>query len=141
MIAVADQELTFIERQRRGKRDPEHLRQIARVLREVTALPKPGEGRSRQPGKRDHNGAMVEGQTEGGIAGKLLAAHRRAPAPEPLNADQTQTEDTDDSGHARINAHDNGDQDNPAEQGAEPGSSGREVASLPVRRLSGLTPT
>jgi len=129
MIAVADQELTFVERQRRGKRDPEHLRQIARVLREVAALPKPGEGRGRQPGKRDHNGVMVDGQTEGGIAGKLLAAHRRAPAPEPLTAEQGQTENTDDSAHARINAHDNGDEPEPTGQGAEPGSSARETAS------------
>ena len=130
MIAVADQELTFVERQKRGKRDPEHLRQIARVLREVAALPKPGEGRGRQPGKRDHNGVMVDGQTEGGIAGKLLAAHRRAPAPEPLNAEETKAENTDNGAHARINAHDSGDEPEPTGQGAEPGSSQRGAARL-----------
>jgi hypothetical protein len=100
MIAVANDELTHAEKQRRGKRDPEHLRQIARLMREVAALPGPKDGRSRQPGARDQNGKMVDGASEG-IAGKMLAAHRRAQtAPELPSKQETQAETEDASADA-----------------------------------------
>ena len=92
MIALADSELGVCERQRQGKRDPEHMRQIARLVREVAALPKPGEGRSRTPGDRDANGKMVDGKTTGGIVGKMLNAHRTRPATEPIIEDKAPAE-------------------------------------------------
>jgi hypothetical protein len=100
MIALADSELGVCERQRQGKRDPEHMRQIARLVREVAALPKPGEGRSRTPGDRDANGKMVDGKTTGGIVGKMLNAHRTRPATEPLTTQEGSAE----NGNERINA-------------------------------------
>lgn len=103
MIAVANDELTFAEKQRRGKRDPEHLRQIARLMREVAALPGPKDGRSRQPGHKE-NGRMPEGESRGGLAGAMLAAHRReSTAPEPPSKHETQAETEDASAHTRIN--------------------------------------
>jgi hypothetical protein len=100
LINTADSELSYVERQRTGKRDPEHLRQIARLVREVAALPKPGEGRSKAPGQRE-NGHKDSGETTGGLAGSLLAAHRRTPAQEQPSQTQTQTENTDASNTTR----------------------------------------
>lgn len=139
MIAVADQELTHWERKRTGNRDPEQLRQITRLMREISAMPKPGEGRSRAPGQRDENGQMVDGASKG-IAGKMLAAHRRSQtAPEPLTAEEGKAETTNDSAHNRSNAHENRNDDNPsapdpstrgaASVGLEPASSHLQLAA------------
>jgi len=113
MIALADSELGVCERQRQGKRDPEHMRQIARLVREVAALPKPGEGRSKTPGAKE-NGVRTEGQSRDGMVGALLHAHRRSPATEPPNTQETQAENT----AQRINAAES------AAQSQEPDGSG-----------------
>jgi hypothetical protein len=106
MIALADAELGVCERQRQGKRDPEHMRQIARLVREVAALPKPGEGRSRTPGKRDENGQRPEGESRNAMVGALLHAHRRSPATEPPNTQEGSAENT----KPRINAAESAEQ-------------------------------
>jgi hypothetical protein len=86
MVGLAHAEVAYVEGQKKGKRDPEHMRQIVRLMRELAALPKPGEGRGRAPGQRE-NGEKQSGETTGGLAGSLLAAHRRTPAQEaPLTA-------------------------------------------------------
>jgi len=121
MIALADAELGVCERQRKGKRDPEHMRQIARLVREVAALPKPGEGRSRTPGKRDETGAKPEGQSRDGMVGALLHAHRRSPATEPHTTDETQAENA----AQRINAAESAAQSQgPDESGSHERSAG-----------------
>jgi len=99
MIALADSELGVCERQRQGKRDPEHMRQIARLVREVAALPKPGEGRSKTPGAKE-NGVRTEGQSRDGMVGALLHAHRRSPATEPPSTQEGSAENE----NERINA-------------------------------------
>jgi hypothetical protein len=100
MIAVAEAELSYAEKTKAGKRDTERIRQIARLVREVAALPGPKEGRPVAPGQRQpatHN----DGHTGGGIAGQLLAAHRTRPAPDALTEQETRAENTDASAHAR----------------------------------------
>ena len=114
MIALADSELGVCERQRQGKRDPEHMRQIARLVREVAALPKPGEGRSKTPGAKE-NGVQTEGRTRTGIVGQMLHAHRQgAPATEPHTTDKGNAENAE----PRINAGQS------AAQSQEPGEPG-----------------
>jgi len=92
MISVAEAELHHWERQRAGKRDPDQLRQITRLMREIAALPAIGEGRSKTPGAKV-DGQRTDAETKGGLAGSLLAAHRQSrPAPEPLTDTHTQAE-------------------------------------------------
>jgi hypothetical protein len=106
MIALADSELGVCERQRQGKRDPEHMRQIARLVREVAALPKPGEGRSKTPGAKE-NGVQTEGRTRTGIVGQMLHAHRQgAPATELPTTEKTTAENA----AQRINAAESAEQ-------------------------------
>lgn len=116
LINTADSELSYVERQRTGKRDPEHLRQIARLVREVAALPRPGEGRGRTPGQVE-NGHKDSGETTGGLAGSLLKAHRAAPATEHPSQTQTPTENTDTRTHTRSE---------PTQEPSAPGSSERD---------------
>jgi hypothetical protein len=101
LIALADGELAYLERQRTGKRDPEHMRQIARAVREAAAIPVKGEPRGRAPGERDANGKQPDQHTRGGMAGALLKAHRSKPAPGPLSTQETQAENTSTSATAR----------------------------------------
>lgn len=85
LVNAADEMLTREERKAPDARTPERLRQIVRLVREVAALPGPTDPRPPAPGaKRD--GQRVGGETQGGLAGQLLADHRRtagdlAPAP------------------------------------------------------------
>lgn len=101
LLAVADAEIRWLKRQRTGKRDPDRMRQIARVLREIAALPGAKEGRTHQPGQRDPaTQRQNEGPTRNGLAGAILAASRSnggnegPPAPEPPIPGTTPTENT-----------------------------------------------
>lgn len=107
MIMMAEQELRHAERQKRGKRDPEHLRQIARLLREVSALPKPGENRSRAPGQRDANGVQPDRQSANGLAGKMVNAMRRETASEHNTESEAHAENATDGAPASANATQN----------------------------------
>ena len=120
MISTAEAELSYAEKTKAGTRDLERMRQIARLLREVYALPGPKEGRPVAPGQRQpatHN----DGHTGGGIAGQLLAAHRTRPAPEPPIAREAQAEDTDNGAHERSDDRSN------TPDAAVPGSGKRDV--------------
>lgn len=104
--------------QKNGKTDWELMRQAARAMREIKAIPgrdkasvKPGQ---RDPATQQHNG----GATRGGLAGSIVAASRLnagaegSPAPERPSIPQTQAEngtpdtgaDTDESGESRETA-------------------------------------
>jgi hypothetical protein len=127
MVGLAHAEVAYVEGQKKGKRDPEHMRQIVRLMRELAALPRPGEGRGRAPGQRE-NGEKQSGETTGGLAGSLLAAHRRTPAQEHPPQTSTRAENTDSSNttHSNTAQHDT---DHDA-----PGSSDRR-SSQPLRSV------
>lgn len=94
LVNVADSTLTVEEKRDPAKRDPERIRQIVRVVREIAALPGKGEGRTTAPGHR-HNGVKQGGATEGGIGGHLIAAMRRSTAPEHPTEAEGNTENAD----------------------------------------------
>jgi hypothetical protein len=94
LIALADSEIAYLERKRRGNVDPEHMRQIARAVREAAAIPVNGQPRGRKPGEVDENGHQPDQHTRGGMAGALLKAHRSKPAPGPPSPKQPHTENT-----------------------------------------------
>lgn len=139
-VAVLNEQLTDVERlQARGKHAQikgEQLRQIARALRELAALPGPEGGkRARAPGAHDPaQGITPDGTTRGGLAGKIRATTQPRPitpvqddAQEQASVDGETTERnaSDDGEHApahkRINTEDS----------EEPGAYARE-------RLAGL---
>jgi hypothetical protein len=80
LVNVADAGLAAIERgqgRRGGKVDSwEELRQAARAVREIVALPEPEDPRPPVPGA-SVNGRRREGATRGGLAGAILKAARR----------------------------------------------------------------
>jgi hypothetical protein len=87
LVNLADAGLTRLERElrRRGARlDFEQVRQAARAVREIAALPGPEDPRPPSPGERV-GGQRNGGATRGGLAGELVAAHRAAPAPAPAD--------------------------------------------------------
>jgi hypothetical protein len=78
LFAMADQELAVEEGKRRGRRDPERMRQIARAIREAAAIPAPDEPRPTQPGQKRPGTQTTEGgKTTGGLAGAILASNAR----------------------------------------------------------------
>lgn len=85
LVSVADHELARVEKQQaraNGKPvDPELLRQIARAVREIAALPGPNDARPVKPGdKIPGENRTAGGPTVGGIAGQILSSHRRTPS-------------------------------------------------------------
>jgi hypothetical protein len=83
LVNAADAELAAMEkRQKNGKSVPgEELRQVARAVREIAAIPGPSDARPAAPGARV-NGARDGAETKSGqgLAGKILGAHRAATA-------------------------------------------------------------
>jgi hypothetical protein len=83
LVNAADAELAAIEkRQKNGKSVPgEELRQVARAVREIAAIPGPNDARPAAPGARV-NGERDGAETKAGqgLAGKILHAHRTATA-------------------------------------------------------------
>jgi hypothetical protein len=78
LFSVADQELAVEEAKRRGRRDPERLRQIARAIREAVAIPAPGDTPPVAPGQKRPGTQTTEGgATTGGLAGRILASSAR----------------------------------------------------------------
>jgi hypothetical protein len=81
LVNAADAGVTAIERKQkrsRGEVSFEELRQAARAVREISALPGPNDPRPPAPGARV-NGRRDGGATRGGLAGQLLAAVRESP--------------------------------------------------------------
>lgn len=108
LVTVADEVLTAYERQRAEDRDVERGRQIVRLVREAAALPAATDPTPPAPGaKRD--GKREGAETKGGLAGALLADHRRTSsggetAPDahtPLGTEGDQNT----SAHDRVNAN------------------------------------
>lgn len=106
--ALIDQELTRLEtatrRKKREDRDPldgEHLRKIARALRELSTIPAPDELRlPRTPG--EHAGVGVskpDGTTRDDMAGSILRASDRMGPSSATNGRQHQNDESE-----RINA-------------------------------------
>ncbi len=88
LVSAADHELSRIERMqarnnRTGTADPEHVRQAARMVREIAALPGKNDPRTVKPGMRTPGTKDTEtGQVNSGLAGKIINAHRK-PAQAP----------------------------------------------------------
>lgn len=79
LVALADREISYHEKQPRGKVKSEELRQYARVLREIAAIPGPTDPRPAAPGQKIPGTQVNNGErTTGGLAGKALAASRRS---------------------------------------------------------------
>lgn len=102
LVAAAEYDLQGYERQqRKGKPDPDRLRQIIRCVREAAALPGAKDGRTHQPGLRDPATHKIsEGPSRGGLAGSIIAAARSngreegSPAPRPHIHSTTLAENT-----------------------------------------------
>jgi hypothetical protein len=97
LINLADAELTALEKQKRGERDPERMRQLVRVVREAAAIPARDEPRPVAPGQRDESGTHNGGKTRGGLAAQILASHNRTiedpePSIEPLLPPEPESE-------------------------------------------------
>ena len=107
LVNAADAGVSELERRRRGKGgvDFERLRQAARAVREIAAIPGSGEPRPPAPGATV-NGVRDGGATRGGLAGEILRAHRQRSQPEPAASEQ----------RPRVEAPE---QSSPAERGAD----------------------
>jgi hypothetical protein len=107
LVNAADAGVSELERARRGKGgvDFERLRQAARAVREIAAIPGPGEPRPPAPGATV-NGVRDGGATRGGLAGEILRAHRQRSQPEPAASEE----------RPRVEAPE---QPSPAERGAD----------------------
>lgn len=93
LLAASDRELERLERRQRAGRDVpgEELRQIARAVRELAALPGPDDPRPVPPGQRDparqgpdKRGERNGGPTRGGLAGAILRDVRQGDATVPI---------------------------------------------------------
>jgi hypothetical protein len=75
LLSLADRELAVAESKKRGTVKQELLRQIARTVREVAAIPGPDDPRPAQPGQRKPGtGEHEGGRTSGGMAAAILGA-------------------------------------------------------------------
>lgn len=124
LIALADRELAVLENRRRGTVDPERLRQIARVVREVAALPGPSDPRPPTPGRSNATTQRTGAETTSGLAGSLLkAAGMAAPRVQTREGktarDLHHTQGTRDSSSAAAHAHEDAPEQ---QQGEEPGA-------------------
>ncbi len=79
LVALVEVETQRIERQQADSAAPpvpgEVLRQLARALREIAALPGPTDERPPAPGEK-RDGVRTGGETRGGLAARALALHR-----------------------------------------------------------------
>lgn len=102
LLSVARLGVEDIERkQKKGQTDWELIRQVARAMREIKAIPGKDQPRGIKPGGHDPNtGTTNGGRTEGGLAGAVLAAARttprqEAPAPERPSPHEAHAENRD----------------------------------------------
>jgi hypothetical protein len=78
-LETADAVLEWEEKRQPNRRDLERVRQCIRCVREAASLPGPKDPRPDPPGKGPHTDRTGEAITRGGMAGMILAEHRRAP--------------------------------------------------------------
>jgi hypothetical protein len=105
MVNLADAELTVLERQKAGSRNPEIMRQFVRLLRELQAVPGRDEQRKPAPGQRS-DGQREGAETTGGMGGRLLKAHRQSEGATAQDAPTPQNTSTENSDAAQRSAHD-----------------------------------
>ncbi len=73
LLAMVEAEITAEQRKKDGKRDGEHLRQLARALREAAAIPDRTAPKPKAPGS-NAGGEREGGDTSGGLAGDIMRA-------------------------------------------------------------------
>lgn len=147
LVAVINEQLTAVERlqaaHKHNQIKGEQLRQLARALRELAALPGPDGGkRSRAPGAHDPaQGKTPDGTTRGGLAGKIRATTQPRPIA-PVHDDAT-TEHSDSGEAERSDASDSDARSDQREHSdhdadsADPGSWARErIAGLRASSVS-----
>lgn len=140
LVSASDLMLDAFERSAKSKPegvDPERLRQIARAVREVAALPGPNDPRPTAPGSKQ--GGTVNGAktTKGAdtLAGRILAeadGNGTQAQGEPLRNAGTHTDTQGQAGADRLNGTDSTEGQN----GGEPGSLALSLAQRP--ELAGL---
>jgi hypothetical protein len=81
LLVLADQEISVLERQPRGRVDLERVRLAARAMREAAALPEAHDPTPPAPGQRGPDGKRAPGRvaSETKALGPLLAAARTSP--------------------------------------------------------------
>lgn len=149
LVNLADRELGALERSKTGSVDPERLRQTARAVREIAALPGPTDPTPAAPGART-NGEQHGGQTRGGLAGPLLKDHRattgrggRVNGPEQnpnptLSPPEPIGEAAGHEGHEPTTAHEASAQhDHEAEPAHDDGTPGAVARALAARVAAG----
>lgn len=158
LVSAADAQLAHVEKLQRtadGRErvNPEMLRQIARAVREISALPtRDAPAQTRAPGAKVLGEQRNDGgATRGGLAGRIKASVRARPierinGPEETAQDETEppsetsTEESDASAHgesARGAAADTESARINAEESVEPGTYARAaVAELRARSVS-----
>ncbi len=106
MIAAGDEHLAEGARRRKaGRHDPEYDRQVARLLREIAAIPGPNDPRPPKPGAHipgAPSGVTAGGPTRGGLAGRMLAEMRDGATPHDgptLEPEQQPAPPTNDRAH------------------------------------------
>jgi hypothetical protein len=94
LVSLTDRELAALKRRKAGTVSGEQLRQIARAVRELAAIPGPDDPRPVAPGARTPGTGERESQrTTGGLAGQVLAAHSRTAGPGRVETGETAAQD------------------------------------------------
>jgi hypothetical protein len=146
LVQIADRETRKMTRAPAGKVDPERLRQTARAVREIAALPGPTDPQPPAPGAKV-DGIQHGGQTKGGLVGDLLRDHRAThgrgqardndaqakPAPTP-----TPTPREDGDHHNTENSNSEATTLEPQTERHDDGSPGAAVRALAVRVAAGV---
>jgi hypothetical protein len=137
LVNAADAMLTDFERKTKrapGDADPERLRQICRAVREAAAIPGPNDERPKAPGGKT-DGRRNGGETKGGLAGSILAAHRASedgqtePAPDASPPHHAPGTDHPTSDHGEHDATPAAEHETEADDDGSPGSLVRELAA------------
>lgn len=140
LLNSADAMLQVEERKTPEQRNPGRLREIARMMREVAAIPGPGEPRPPAPGQKV-NGQRDGGETRGGEGSRILTAHR-ATAEGSGAAHERPAPDAPLSETTRDNATERSPLDRSATNGHNddsPGSLAREHAAAVLDGALGVT--
>lgn len=126
LLSAADTVLQVEEKKAPEKRDLDRMREVGRCVREFAAIKAPSDEPSRKPGQRE-NGRQPEAPTRTGMAGALIAAHRKAEGPTaPDGHTETQT-NTENGNATERSAVDDGTAE--AQEDMAPGSLARAAAT------------
>ncbi len=132
LVNAVNTEIGRIERKQEKRQEVkgEQLRQVARAIREIAAIPGPNDTkRPVQPGQHDpEKGGKTSGATKGGLAGKILAS---AAQQTPVHNNPHTTDPQHTSNHNDTHTHTTI-PDDPPTQPDDPGLYVREhIAALP----------